>query len=80
MGSPLIGGDYDVAKTSQAKLDANARYLKKAYEPIPFKVRRDSELNGDAIRAHAAERGESLNGFIKRAVAETIERDRHSDS
>ena len=78
MGSPLIGGDYDVAKTP-AKAAADARYNKKTYERLAFEVRRDSELNGDAIRAHAAERGESLNGFIKRAVAETIERDRHSD-
>ena len=29
----------------------------------------------DAIREHAAVRGESLNGFIWRAVYETIERD-----
>lgn len=65
-----------MAKTSQAKIDANARYLKKAYEQISFAVRRDSELNGDAIRAHAAEQNESLRGFLLRAVAETVERDR----
>lgn len=27
------------------------------------------------IQAHAEARGESLNGFVKRAIAETIERD-----
>ena len=38
-------------------------------------MRRDSKLNGDAIRAHAAAQGETLNGFLKRAVTETVERD-----
>mgnify|MGYP003571274489 CR=1 FL=1 len=65
-----------MAKTSQAKIDANARYNKKVYEQIIFAVRRDSELNGDAIRTHAAEQGESVRGFLLRAVAETVERDR----
>ena len=60
---------------SPARIRANAKYNKKAYEQLCFSVRRDSELNGDAIRAHAARCGESLNGFIKRAVAEAISRD-----
>ncbi len=29
----------------------------------------------DTIKAHAEERGESVNGFINRAINETIERD-----
>lgn len=65
-----------MAKMTQAKIDANARYNRKAYERIPFDVRRDAELNGEAIRGHAEKMGESLNGFLKRAVAETVERDR----
>lgn len=60
---------------SLAKAAADARYNKKTYEQLAFKVRRDGRLNGDVIRSHAAEQGESLNGFINRAVAETIERD-----
>ena len=61
---------------SQAKYRANMRYNKKAYERIPFDVRRDAEINGGYIRSHAEAMGESLNGFIKRAVAETIKRDK----
>ena len=57
-------------------MEANARYNRKTYERIPFDVRYDSELSGSAIRAHAELMGESLNGFLKRAVAETIERDK----
>lgn len=65
-----------MAKTSQAKIDANARFNRKTYERIPLDVRYDAELNGDAIRSHAKEMGESLNSFLKRAIQETIERDR----
>ena len=63
---------------SEAKYRANTRYLKKAYERIAFNVRKDAEINGDYIRAHAESMGESMNSFIKRAVTETIERDRKS--
>ena len=60
---------------SEAKKRANTRYHKKTYEQIAFMVRRDAEINGDVIRSHAESMGESMNGFIKRAVTETIERD-----
>lgn len=60
---------------SPAKKAADARYNKKTYERLAFDVRRDAILNGDFIRSHAYSRGESMNGFIKRAVAETIMRD-----
>lgn len=64
---------------SPAKARADAKYDKKTYEQLAFKVRRDAEINGDYIRAHAAKRGESMNGFLKRAVKETIERDNQRD-
>ncbi len=64
---------------SEAKAKADARWRKKALERIPFDVRRDAEINGDVIRAHAASRGESVNGFLKRAVTETIERDKQNN-
>lgn len=63
-------------KMSEAKYKADARYRKKAYEQIAFIVRRDGEMNGDCIRTHAEAMGESMNSFLKRAVAETIERDK----
>ena len=67
-------------KSTQAHIDANARYDKKAYARVLLRIRNDSELNLDAIRAHVAERGESLNGFIMRAIAEAIERDPPSEA
>ena len=30
----------------------------------------------DDLKAHAAEKGESLNGFVNRAINETLERDK----
>lgn len=60
---------------SEAKVKANARYDAKAYDKILLRIRRDAELNGAVIRTHAEARGESLNSFLLRAVAETIERD-----
>lgn len=61
---------------SEAQIKADVKWHKKAYERIPFDVRRDAEITGDVIRAHAATMGESLNSFLKRAVSETMERDR----
>lgn len=63
---------------TKAQSEACARYNKKTYERIAFEVRRDADINGAAIRAHAESMGESVNGFIKRAIAETMERDKPS--
>ncbi len=60
---------------SAAKAEADARYNKKAYQQIAFIIRRDAVVNADMIKAHAAAMGESVNGFLTRAVMEAIERD-----
>ena len=60
---------------SAAKAEADARYNKKAYQQIAFIMRRDAAVNADMIKAHAAKMGESVNGFLTRAVMEAIERD-----
>ena len=60
---------------SKAQQRAKARYDKKAYDRIGILIRRDAEINGDYIRSHAEAMGESTNGFITRAIKETIERD-----
>lgn len=67
-------------KSTQAHIDANARYDKKAYDRVLFRIRNDRELNLAAIRAHIKKTGESLNGFIMRAVDEAVARDRQSFS
>lgn len=60
---------------SEAHIAATGRYEKKAYDKILLRLRKDAALNGDTIRAYAERKGESVNSFILRAVAEAIERD-----
>ena len=49
-----------------------AKYNSENYDRIELRVDRGKKEN---IKAHAAERGESLNGFINRAIDEAMERD-----
>ena len=63
-------------KSSQAKIEANARYDKKTYDNVLVKFRKDAELTLAMVKAHAASHGESVNGFIVRAVTEAMERDK----
>ena len=60
---------------SEAKARADAKWEKKAYYKILLRLRKDSELNGDALRQYAESRGESTNGFLIRAIKETMARD-----
>ena len=59
-----------MGKTSSAVKD---RYNAKAYDEI--KVRVDKGRKAE-LKAHAEAQGESVNGFINRAIEETMERDR----
>lgn len=49
------------------------RYMAKAYDRISLIVPKGQK---DLIQAHAEAQGESTNGFINRAISETMERDR----
>ena len=57
---------------SAAQMRATSKYDKKTYDFIKLTFRKDSELNGTVIRAHAAAQGESVNGFFIRAITEAI--------
>lgn len=59
-------------KNSAARIKANNRYNEKAYDRINIAVPKGQKAE---IQAHAEARGESLNGFVKRAIDETMERD-----
>lgn len=58
-----------MGKTSSKVKD---RYNAKTYDEIKVRV---SKGKKDEIKAHADSKGESLNGFINRAIDETIKRD-----
>lgn len=57
---------------SKAQQRAVSKYMKENYDEI--KVRMPKGLK-DSVRAHADQRGESLNAFINRAITETMERE-----
>lgn len=51
-------------------------YAKENLKRIPLDVQKSKY---EEIKAHADSKGESVNGFIKRAIDETIERDTGSE-
>ena len=59
-------------KNSQARIAANNRYNDKAYDRINIVVKKGKK---EIIQAHAAAQGESVNGFITKAIDEKLERD-----
>lgn len=58
-----------MGKTSSAVKD---KYNAKAYEEFKVRVFKGQK---DKIKAHAESRGESVNGFIVRAIEAQMERD-----
>ena len=58
-----------MGKTSSAVKD---RYNAKAYDEIKVRV---DKVKKDVIKNHAEAQGESVNGFINRAIEEAMERD-----
>lgn len=57
---------------STARKKANAKYEAKAYDKTLIRLPKGRL---DEIRAHIECSGESLNGFISRAITETMDRD-----
>lgn len=47
-------------------------YIARAYDRINLTIPKGDK---EKLQAHAQAQGESVNGFIKRAIQETIERD-----
>lgn len=57
---------------SEARMRANAKYNLKAYDRIELKVPKGKKAE---LQAHAAKRGESLNGFVNRAIDNQVKND-----
>ena len=68
--SDQMGGD--AVPASEAQRRASAKYRAKTYDEIKLLVPKGSR---DVIRSHAAARSESMNGFVNRAIRETMARD-----
>ncbi len=58
---------------SKAQQKAVSKYMKENYDEIKVRVDKGRK---NIIKAHADSRSESVNGFINRAIVETMERDK----
>ena len=56
---------------TKAHLEGNRRYLEKQ-DSVLIRIPKGRKAE---LQAHAAQRGESLNGFIGRAIDEQVKRD-----
>ena len=74
-GVPILGhpGRSDIMPTSKAQQRAVSRYIKANYDRLELTVPKGQK---DIIKTHAEARGESVNAFIGRAIAEAMERDK----
>lgn len=57
---------------SKAQQKAVSKYVKEKYDRIEIKATKGKK---EMIQAHAEAHSESVNGFINRAIQETMERD-----
>lgn len=57
---------------SKAQQKAVNKYMAANYDEIKVRVPKGQK---ESIKAHADSKGESVNGFINRAIAETMERE-----
>lgn len=64
-------------KVSKAQQRATNKYIAKAYDRVNLTLPKGRK---DEVKAHAEQRGESLNGFIQRAIEETMIRDQEPAS
>ena len=59
--------------TKEARQRATAKYEAKKYDKTLLRMEKGKK---ETIQIHADQRGESLNGFVNRAIDETMERDK----
>ena len=57
---------------TKAQQKAVSKYMKENYDEVKVRVEKGRR---DKIKAHAEAHGESVNGFIGRAITETMKRD-----
>lgn len=60
---------------SEAQKRANMKYREKAIKRIPLDVQKQKS---EEIKSAATQAGETVNGYIKRAIDERMERERAS--
>jgi len=66
-----------LSPASDAQKRAKKKYALKAYDRLEITVKKGQK---EALKAYVAQRGESLNGFVNRAILETQQRDQTEES
>lgn len=61
-----------MTKYTEAQKRANLNYAKNHLKRVPLDIQKEKY---EEIKAFALSHGETVNGFIKRAIDEAIERD-----
>lgn len=61
-----------MSPASKAQQKAVSKYMKENYDEIKVRVEKGQK---EIIKAHAEAQGESVNGFINRAIEQQMERD-----
>lgn len=59
----------------KASTKAQNKYIAKAYDRVNLTMPKGKK---DAVQEHAEARGESVNGFINRAIDEAMEREQEA--
>lgn len=58
---------------AKTRSEINIEYAKRSLKRIPLDVQKE---HYESIKAHSESQGETVNGFIKRAINETMESDK----
>ena len=66
-----------MSPASKAQQKAVNKYMKENYDRVNLVMPKGRK---DTVKAHAEKNGESLNGFINRAIDEAIQRDEQADN
>ena len=60
---------------AKTRSEINMEYAKRSLKRIPLDVQKE---HYESIKTHAESQGETVNGFIKRAINETMEREKEN--
>ena len=63
--------------TKEARQRATAKYENKVYDKFLVRVTKGKKAD---LQAHAESKGESLNGFVNRAIDNQVKQDKEGDS
>ena len=64
---------------SKAKIRAQTKYEAKVYDKVLLRIKKDSDLNREAITEAATAVGQSMNEYILEAIRRRVETEKTSE-